>query len=90
MQGVAPLSYSSTASDYQLDGTLTNTSATIAAVSGDLTLKSTSLSNDRPTVKFETFITTEETTEGTTTTTVVTRRERIPSPTLRRGRLRSG
>ena len=71
-------------------GALTNTSGSIAAVSGDLTLNSASLSNDRPTVNFETFTTTEETTEGTTTTTVVTSSERVTADSSPAARLQAG
>ena len=71
-------------------GVLTNTSGSIAAVSGDLTLKTASVSNDRPTVNVETFTTTEETIDGTTTTTVVNSGERVTADSPSAARLQAG
>ena len=53
-------------------GALTNSSGTIGAITGDLTLKVASLLNERSTLTIEQTSTTETTTEGSSTTTVVT------------------
>ena len=58
-------------------GALTNTSGTIAAVTGDLTLKVASLTNERSPFAVESTETTEETTSGDTTTTVTTTTEAV-------------
>ena len=63
-------------------GALTNTSGTIEAVSGDMTLKVASLLNQRPTLTIDQTTETEETVSGDTTTTVETTTEFIAEDSL--------
>ena len=71
-------------------GALINTSGRIVAVTGDLTLKTAALSNDRLTVTVETETTTEQTTDGDTTTTVVTNAEQVTGDSPAPARLQAG
>ena len=63
-------------------GALTNTSGTIEAVSGDMTLKVASLLNQRPTLTIEQTSETEESVSGDTTTTVETTTDFIAEDSL--------
>ena len=63
-------------------GALTNTSGTIEAVSGDMTLKVASLLNQRPTLTIDQTTETEETVSGDTTTTVETMTDFIAEDSL--------
>ncbi len=71
-------------------GALTNTSGRIVAVTGDLTLKTAALSNNRLTVTVETVTGSEETTDGDTTTSVVTTTEQVTGDSPAPARLQAG
>ena len=71
-------------------GALTNASGRIVAVTGDLTLKTAALSNDRLTVTVETVTGSEQTTDGDTTTTVVTNAEQVTGDSPAPARLQAG